>query len=32
VMGSASNTAIVATVPGISGGGACVVCAYCSSQ
>ncbi|MGB3549059.1 MAG: hypothetical protein WA993_00090 [Candidatus Binatus sp.] len=29
---SASNTAIVMTVPAISGGGACVACVFCSQQ
>jgi len=32
IQASATNTGIVVTVPAISGGGACVTCAYCSQQ
>ena len=32
IQASAANTAIVVTVPAISSGGACVVCAFCSQQ
>jgi hypothetical protein len=32
IQASATNTAIVVTVPAISSGGACVACAFCSQQ
>jgi hypothetical protein len=32
IQASATNTAIVVTVPAITGGGACVACAFCSQQ
>ena len=32
IAASATNTAIVLTVPAISGGGSCVACAFCSQQ
>ena len=32
IQASATNTAIVVIVPAISGGGACVACAFCSQQ
>lgn len=32
IQASAPNTAIAVTVPAISSGGACVVCAFCSQQ